>query len=274
MKAIVTLLMLLSFSALAHDFKLQGVSPIFKKFNSRNIGVARISLKSEYDYLTRGKVTKHQHCFSISTSSPKLIPSKQNICSSLAGLLSISVTSYGIQNGTVEFKENNTSSSISIPLVFSSPLKTSVVNRLLEVGKCTAISISGGVPPYAFKTSKPNTGNLKNGNEFCADSKTTGAYTLFISDSLGQSQSHQMWTKGPISEFSMNSKDWNILYSNGMPPNPGKNDSSSWFFDFPQIGKGSVHYVTQTVYPGRLIIGSTLQSKILIETTPGATFDH
>lgn len=274
MKAFFILLTLLSFSSMAHEFRLQGQSPIFNKFNVKKIGVARVSLKSDFDYLNRGKSTRHQHCFTITTSSSKLISSKQNICSTTAGIINISVTSHGVESGFIEFRENSTNTFISIPLVFSTPLKTSVANRFLEVNKCTAISITGGVPPYTIKTSKPDMGFYVEGKEFCAHPKLVGTYSLSISDSVGQSQVHQMWTKGPITEFSMRPQDWNILYGHGMPLNPTKNDSLSWYLDFPQIGRGVLGYVTQNVYPGRLIIGSALQAKITIETTSNAVFDH
>lgn len=54
-------------------------------------------------------------------------------------------------------------------------------------------------------------------------------------------------SKAPKNTISLNSNEWDITYSDGMPPHPTQ-ETSGWSFDFPLL-PNSLHYVT-TKYNG------------------------
>lgn len=107
---------------------------------------------------------------------------------------------------------------------------------------------------------------------------------------------HNSWAYPPLTNLSLNSQDWKIRYSIGMPLHPTTNPSGpGWFFDFPVHASGtfddcnqsvcvtpdpdavttscceSIHYLTQP-YVGPLPIGQSLKAIIDISTTGNAVF--
>jgi len=70
----------------------------------------------------------------------------------------------------------------------------------------------------------------------------------------------------------MAAKNWDILYSIGMPRTPTALSGTSWFFDFPDISKGEIDYLTQKVTGS--IKASSISINMEITTTGTPEFDY
>lgn len=64
-------------------------------------------------------------------------------------------------------------------------------------------------------------------------------------------------------------RDWDILFSAGMPKNPTAY-GMSWYFDFPS-GNGHVNYVTT---PRHAALSGSITMSVAITTTGNPTFDY
>ena len=68
---------------------------------------------------------------------------------------------------------------------------------------------------------------------------------------------------------SLNADNWDIAYSQGVPPHPNANPGGGWYFDFP-VGKDGTHLVTTKVSG---YASSEMQATIEITASSGALFD-
>ena len=68
---------------------------------------------------------------------------------------------------------------------------------------------------------------------------------------------------------SLNADNWDIAYSQGVPPHPIANPGGGWYFDFP-VGKDGIHLVTTKVSG---YASSEMQATVEITALSGALFD-
>ena len=68
---------------------------------------------------------------------------------------------------------------------------------------------------------------------------------------------------------SLNAGNWDIAYSQGVPPHPIANPVGGWYFDFP-VGKDGIHLVTTEVSG---YASSEMRATVEITASSGASFD-
>ncbi len=264
-------------TAFAHTLKIMNTAPVAFLIPSEQPGLGFLTVNADSSSSSGNPATaNHRHCFNVFVAPTSFQAIRKKICTH-EGSADVVVRSLKAGVGRIRLEEivpiGKKRQVLRAEFGFYRQLKLTTLHGMVESGQCASLSVEGGRPPYSFRNLTPKMGTLSESGEFCSASEKYGFATLVVLDSGSNSTSETIRVRAPIRRLSMDPLNWNITYSEHMPPHPYSGDSGEWFFEFPKMGFGEIDYLTQNVVGGYLQ-GAGLLARMSIETSDGAEFDH